>query len=88
MKPYVPSFSPVSTIVPGAHVIGQHIISGTYTTVAANGCYWERRTSFDGTFEAIIANDFVSTAGSQIVTIAPSDVGFYTTDDCGTWVHT
>jgi hypothetical protein len=87
LKTYVPAASPVGTIVPGAHVIGQHILSGTYTTLAAYGCYWERRTSFDGTLDSIIANDFVSSPGSQVVTIAPTDVGFYTNADCGTWIH-
>ncbi|MEA3184333.1 MAG: hypothetical protein QOJ74_810, partial [Ilumatobacteraceae bacterium] len=87
LKAYVPAGNPVGTIVPGNHVVGQHILPGTYTTVAAQGCYWERDSSFEGTFEAVIANDYVSTAGSQFVTIPASDVGFYTDADCGTWTH-
>ncbi len=68
-------------------VVGQHIVAGTYSTTAASGCYWERDTSFDGSFSSIIANDFISTAGPAIVTISPSDVGFYSDADCGTWTR-
>jgi hypothetical protein len=72
-------------IAPGAHVVGQHIRAGTYTTNAAAGCYWERLSSFDGALEAIIANDFVSTAGSVAVTISPTDEGFRSNAGCGSW---
>ena len=77
--------SPSSFIVPGTHVVGVHIQSGTYATYAAYGCYWERNSSFDGTLDSIITNDFVGTAGPQFVTISPGDVGFSSDADCGTW---
>ena len=86
-KTYVPSGALASTIVPGNHVVGQHIVAGTYTTNAAAGCYWQRSRSFDGTSSAIIANDFVSPGAQIIVTIDPSDAGFYTDGDCGVWTR-
>ena len=86
-KTYTAPPAPSATIAPGAHVVGANIVSGTYAANAAAGCYWERVTSFDGTLSAVIANDFISSAGTQIVTINPSDVGFSTDDDCGTWTR-
>ncbi len=80
-----PPGSPAAAIAPGSHVVGSNVQSGTYTTSAASGCYWERLSSFDGQSSSIIANDFVSSAGVQYVTISPTDVGFSTDDDCGTW---
>jgi len=84
---YVPPAAPSAAIAPGAHVVGAHITPGTYVTNASSGCYWERVRSFDGTTSAIIANDFVGSAGQVIVAIAPSDVGFFADDDCGTWTR-
>ena len=85
-KTYVaPTSAPATSIVPGAHVVGAHILSGTYMAQAAAGCYWERTRSFDGKLSSIIANDFVGTAGTQYVAISSSDVGFITDADCGTW---
>ena len=85
-KTYTAPSSPDAAIVAGAYVVGAHIISGTYSANAAYGCYWERVSSFDGESKSIIANNFVGTAGPQYVTISPSDVGFVTTAECGTWV--
>ena len=84
-KSYTAPAAPVPAIVPGAYVIGAHMLAGTYTTNAASGCYWARLSSFDGEGHSIIANDFVSTAGTQFVTINPSDIGFTTDAECGTW---
>jgi hypothetical protein len=86
-KTYVPPATTVASVTPGAHVVGADIVAGTYTTNAAANCYWERTTSFQGTISAIIANDFVSAAGPLVVTISPTDVGFYTDADCGTWTR-
>jgi hypothetical protein len=83
----VPVADLATVIVPGNHVVGQHIVAGTYSTNAADGCYWERTRSFDGSSAAIIANDFVSPGAALVVTIGPSDVGFYTDSDCGTWTR-
>jgi hypothetical protein len=60
--------------------------TGTWRNVTnINGCYWERLRGFSGNLSDIIANDFTSTPGRSIVTIASSDVGFSSTR-CGTWV--
>ena len=87
-KTYVAPVSQTSTIVPGAHVVGAELTSGTYVTQSASGCYWERTSSFDGTLNSIIANDYISSAGTQYVTISASDTGFITNQACGTWQHT
>jgi hypothetical protein len=84
--PYQASATPAGgAIPPGDWVVGSEIAPGTYRTVAAEGCYWERTSSFDGTFESVIANDYIDTAGTQFVTIAPSDVGFKNDGNCDTW---
>ena len=75
-------------ILPGAGVVGADILPGTYTANASNGCYWERVSSFEGVLASIIANDFMSTGGTTFVTIAATDAGFITDDDCGTWTQT
>jgi hypothetical protein len=40
---------------------------------------------FAGTIDDIIANDFVGTASQRVVTISPTDAGFYSDNDCGVW---
>jgi hypothetical protein len=74
-----------STLSPGTWLVGSQVSAGTYRTAAVSGCYWERLRDFTGNLNAIIANDFVASAGQQLVAIAGSDVGFSTDDDCGTW---
>jgi hypothetical protein len=82
-----PAVFPASVIPPGTHVVGTNIVSGTYTTAAASGCYWERLQSFDGLLASIIANEFVSSAGTQYVTISSTDTGFTSDAACGTWTR-
>lgn len=74
-----------SSIAPGMWLVNGQVTPGTYRTNAAAGCYWERLRNFQGVLGSILANDFVSSAGPQVVTIAPGDVGFNTDGDCGTW---
>jgi hypothetical protein len=66
----------------GTHVVGEDIEPGTYKTEGGSGCYWARLRSFSGELDAIIANDNAS--GRGVVTIAPSDAGFESSN-CGTW---
>lgn len=76
------------TIIPsGTWLVGAQISSGTYQANASAGCYWERLRDFTGSLSAIIANDFVSGAGPQLVSIAAGDVGFTTNSSCGTWTR-
>jgi putative cell wall-binding protein len=79
----VPCFDPAPLNASGSYRVGVDVQPGTYWTSATNGCYWERVSSFDGSFESIIANNY--TSGPQIVTVEATDVGF-NTSDCGTWV--
>jgi hypothetical protein len=84
-KTYAPPAATSGVIVPGTHVVGAHIAAGTYFTNAQSSCYWERVSSLDGGFASLIANDFISAAGPQYVTIQPSDSGFTSNANCGTW---
>ncbi len=68
----------------GNWLVGSQITPGTYRASVGSGCYWERLSGFSG-LDDIIANDFMDSAGSAVVSIAASDVGFSTDGDCGTW---
>lgn len=74
-----------ASIAPGVWLVGAQFTPGTYRASAQSGCYWERLRDFTGTLSGIIANEFVSSAGPQLVSIGASDVGFSTDADCGTW---
>lgn len=87
LEPYSAPSQPANQVVPGAHVVGSDIHAGIYRAEADDGCYWERRSSHDGTLSAVLANDFVASGGPVLVEIDPSDVGFYATGSCGTWVR-
>ena len=78
--------SPTS-ILPGNWLVGSQVVPGTYRAQAAPGCYWERLRDFSGQLSGIIANDFVSEAGQQIVTIDGSETGFDADSDCGPWTR-
>ena len=74
-----------ANITPGMWVVRSQVNPGTYRATVSSGCYWERLRHFEGTLGGIIANDFVSSAGQQLVEIRASDVGFQSNDACGTW---
>jgi hypothetical protein len=76
-----------SSVKPGFWLVGSQVKAGTYRTTAKYGCYWERLRDFTGNLSGIIANDFVSSAGSELVTIRSTDTGFSTDGDCGTWTR-
>ena len=83
-----PVRSPSSgTIPPGRWLVGSQVAAGEYEVNASRGCYWERLRSFGNNTRSVIANDFVSGGGRQIVTIRSSDVGFYGDAECGTWTR-
>lgn len=67
----------------GTYRVGPNIAAGTYQGVTtSDGCYWERLRGFGGTLDDVIANYFGR--GPTIVTIAPTDVGFRSSN-CGGW---
>ncbi len=74
-------------ILPGNWLVNFQIAPGIYSANAAYGCYWERLRGFSGKLGDINDNDFVSSAGTQYVSISASDVGFNTDGDCGTWTR-
>jgi len=82
-----PRHAAQTSIPPGVWLVGGQVSAGTYRTNANSGCYWERVSNFGGTLEAVIDNEFVSSAGQQLVEIRSSDAGFHTDGDCGTWTR-
>ena len=74
-----------ASIAPGVWEVGSQITPGRYRTNASEGCYWERLSAFGADLASINANDYLSHAGQQIVDILPSDVGFESDEECGTW---
>ncbi|WP_072805127.1 hypothetical protein [Rhodococcoides yunnanense] len=84
----IASAAPATSFGNGTWAVGSDIAPGTYVSAGSTdeyGCYWERASSFDGDFDSIIANDFVSPeSGQAVVTIKASDVAFVS-DYCGTW---
>jgi hypothetical protein len=76
-----------ANIPPGVWLVGSQIAGGTYRANAQYGCYWERVRDFTNNLSAIIANDFVDSAGSQLVSISAGDAGFRTDVECGVWTR-
>jgi hypothetical protein len=75
--------SPTSPFGDGKFIVGTDIAPGTWrNSDSSGGCYWARLSGFGGTFGDLIANEFSSSI--QVVTIAPGDAGFESSD-CGTW---
>ena len=75
------------TIRSGVWLVGSQLTPGIYQTQAGPGCYWERRRDFTGELGGIIDNEFCGAASVQTVEIAPTDAGFLSDADCGTWVR-
>ncbi len=77
-----------NAISPGKWLVGSQITPGTYRVDAGSGCYWERLRGFSGEVRPdVIANNFIGSASSQVVSVAGSDTGFYTAGNCGTWTR-
>ena len=77
-----------TSIRPGVWAVNVQVPPGTYRANTLPGCYWERVRNFQGTLNAIISNDFVSSGGNRFVTIRSSDTGFHSDEDCGEWTRT
>ena len=76
---------PAGTIPPGTWLVGGQVAPGVYEVDTGEGCYWERLSGFGGVLDDLLANDFVSGGGRQLVEIERGDVGFSNNADCGTW---
>jgi len=72
----------------GIWLVGSQITAGTFRATVQSGCYWERLRDFTGNLSGIISNNFISSGGSQLVTISGGDTGFQSTAECGTWTRT
>lgn len=72
----------------GFWLVGTQVAPGTYRASVSAGCYWERLRDFRNELvQGVIDNDFIETAGTAVVTIASSDVGFATHPECGRWTR-
>lgn len=79
----------LTSITPGMWIVGAQITPGTYRADnSMPNCYWQRLSNFTGNTDAIIASNFVTSAGVQLVAIAATDAGFSATAECGTWTRT
>lgn len=74
--------SPSGPFGDGTYIVGTDLQPGTYGAPGGTLCYWSRLAAFTGEFGDIIANG--TGDSNQVVTIAPGDVGFQTSD-CGEW---
>jgi hypothetical protein len=76
--------SPTADFGDGTFVVGTDVVSGDWQAAAPTArCYYERLNAFTGEDNDVIAS--ATTAAPVTVTIAPTDVGFYS-EGCGTWV--
>lgn len=82
-----PAAAKPGTITDGQWGVGSQVKPGTYVTVVpadSSGCYWERESSADGSFDSIISNDNADPGQQSVVTIAATDK-FFKASGCGTW---
>lgn len=82
-----PRYGFQTSISQGTWLVSSQVAAGTYRANASYGCYWERLRNFTGSLNGIIANQFVSAPGPQLVTISATDAGFHTDDDCAVWTR-
>jgi hypothetical protein len=74
--------SPTAAFGDGTYIVGVDISPGTWRAPGGDRCYWARLAGFNGAVDDIISNDLP--AGAAVVTIAPTDKGFKTSN-CGDW---
>jgi hypothetical protein len=69
------------TIAAGQWTVNGDIAPGRYFTDPRPNCYWERQGA-----AGVIASELIEDDQAQrIVEILPTDVGFSTSEECGTW---
>ena len=85
-RPVTTASAPAGTIPAGRWLVGRQVQPGVYETDARAGCYWARLRRFSGeTRLDVIDNEFLSDSGRRRVEVQPTDAGFYSDADCGTW---
>ena len=70
----------------GTYMVGAEMAPGFYRSSGAGECWWERLGGFGGTDGETIGRGGRGGSG-QIVEIAPTDAGFWTSKGCGRWVR-
>ena len=80
---------PPGAIPPGRWLVGGQLHPAEYAADASAGCYWARLRGFGGvTSEDVIENGFVADGSQQRVSLLPTDLGFFSDAECGTWMGT
>jgi hypothetical protein len=79
-----------TTFGPGAWIVGVDIAPGTYRGRGGSDyCHWDRLSGLDGDIlrSTIEIGNFDDRTGvtERVVTIGPTDVGFWSSVGCGTW---
>lgn len=74
--------APAGQLADGTYVVGTDIAPGTYRTAGGPHCYWARLKGFGGASGDVVTNGLPT--ATELVTVAPSDVGF-TSRGCGAW---
>ena len=87
-----PVLAPGEAISNGTFLVGVDLAPGRYRALTPGDirwCYWARLSGFGGTGDEVLGHLYgypgYLGGASLIVEIKPSDVGFYTDDDCGEW---
>jgi hypothetical protein len=66
----------------GPHRVGRLVKTGTWTTVEADGCYWERQSSA----AKVLESKYVAPGAKATVTVRAGDA-FLLSGGCGEWKH-
>lgn len=67
----------------GTWIVGVDLAPGLYRNSGGESCLWSRLSGFSGGISETISNDF--TDSIVTVQIDASDIGFSSTNNCGTW---
>jgi hypothetical protein len=86
---YVAPTQPDTTLETGQWVVGPagkgQAAPGTYRTIGAADCKWQRLTGFSGEPDEVLASGDATSPST--VQLAPTDVGF-SSSGCPTWTKT
>ena len=81
--------NPRTSFGPGQYRVGAEMPAGRYYNDPGNGCHFQRLRSFGGTSADVIVDNIINfDAGQWIVDLLPTDAGFSTDANCGTWFTT
>jgi hypothetical protein len=86
-KQRVPRFGYWDPAVEPANEFWRGTLPGWSWDRSRAGCYWQRLKHFEGTPDGIIESGWLEQSADIPVSIRSTDVGFLTSDACGTWTR-